>query len=52
MFSGFGAETQGATFTQVGSTDQWQIHSSLDAHNEIITLANHTAPNAGDFAFV
>ena len=33
-------------------TDQWQIHSGLDDHNEIITLANHAAPHAGDFLFV
>ena len=30
VFSGFGTEAQGATFTQIGSTDQWQIHSGLD----------------------
>ena len=35
VFSGFGTEAQGATFSQIGTTDQWQIHSSLDAHNEI-----------------
>ena len=52
VFSGFGTEAQGATFTQIGTTDQWQIHSGIDAHNEIITLANHAALHAGDFAFV
>ena len=52
VFSGFGTEAQGATFTQIGTTDQWQIHSSIDAHNEVITLANHAAPHAGDFVFV
>ena len=51
VFSGFGTEAQGATFTQIG-TDQWQIHSGLDLHNETITLSNHAAPHAGDFAFV
>ena len=35
VFSGFGTEAQGATFSQIGTTDQWQIHSGLDAHNEI-----------------
>ena len=30
VFSGFGTEAQGATFTQIGTTDQWQIHSGLD----------------------
>ena len=53
VFSGFGTEAQGATFTQIGSTDQWQIHSGLDpTHNETITFSNHAAPNAGDFFFV
>ncbi len=52
MFSGFGTAAQGATFTQIGVTDQWQIHSGLDAHNETITLSNHAVPPAGDFFFV
>ena len=53
VFSGFGTEAQGATFTQIGSTDQWQIHSGLDpTHNETITFSNHAAPHAGDFFFV
>jgi hypothetical protein len=52
VFSGFGTEALGATFTQIGDTNQWQIHSSIDAHNEVITLANHAAVHAGDFAFV
>jgi hypothetical protein len=25
VFSGFGTEAQGATFSQIGNTDQWQI---------------------------
>ena len=52
VFSGFGTEAQGATFTQIGSTDQWQIHSGLDTHNETITFSNHAALHAGDFFFV
>ena len=52
VFSGFGTETQGATFSQIGTTDQWQLHSGLDAHNETITFSNHAAPNTGDFFFV
>ncbi len=52
VFSGFGTEAQGATFSQIGTTDQWQIHSGLDAHNETITLSNHAALQAGDFFFV
>ena len=50
MFSGFGTG-EGATFSQIGNTDQWQIHSGLDGHNETITLG--VAPlHAGDFVFV
>src|SRR5262245_34959963 len=52
IFSGFGTEEQGATISQIGSTDQWQIHSGLDAHIETITFSNHAALHSGDFAFV
>jgi hypothetical protein len=52
VFSGFGTEEQGATISQIGSTDQWQIHSGLDGHIETITLSNHATPHAGDFGFV
>ena len=52
VLSGFGTETQGATISQIGSTDQWQLHSGLDAHEETITFSNHAALHAGDFAFV
>ena len=52
VFSGFGTGAQVGTFTQIGTTDQWQIHSGLDGHNETITLSNHAAVHAGDFVFV
>jgi hypothetical protein len=52
VFSGFGTEAQGATFSQIGTTDQWRIHSGLDAHDETITFSNHAAVHAGDFVFV
>jgi Ca2+-binding RTX toxin-like protein len=52
LFSGFGTAAGGATFTQIGATNQWQIHSGLDAHNEIITLLNGASVNAADFAFI
>ncbi|MBR0739664.1 VCBS domain-containing protein [Bradyrhizobium liaoningense] len=52
LFSGFGTEAQGATIGQIGTTDQWEIHSGLDAHNETITLSNHAALRAGDWVFV
>jgi serralysin len=51
-FLGFGTAQQGATFTQIGATSQWQIHSGLDGHNEIITLKNDAAVHASDFVFV
>jgi Ca2+-binding RTX toxin-like protein len=37
-FVGFGTIAEGAAFTQVG-TNQWQIHSGLNGHNEVITFA-------------
>jgi Ca2+-binding RTX toxin-like protein len=52
VFFGFGTEQEGATFTQIGATNQWQIHSGLDGHNEIITLKNFAAVHASDFLFV
>jgi Ca2+-binding RTX toxin-like protein len=48
---GFGTAAQGATFTQVNAT-QWQIHSGLDGHNEVITLSNGAAVHGSDFFFV
>ena len=51
-FMGFGTAAQGATFTQIGATDQWQIHSGLDSHNESITLNNNPLVHASDFFFV
>src|SRR5262245_46779323 len=52
ILSGFGTEDQGSTISQIGSTDQWQIHSGLDGHIETITLSNHAVLHAGDFGFV
>ena len=52
LFLGFGTAEEGATFTQIGATNQWQIHSGLDGHNEIITLRNSAAVHASDFLFV
>ena len=50
-FIGFGTTAGEATFTQIGATNQWQIHSGLDAHNETITLSNNATVNASDFVF-
>jgi Ca2+-binding RTX toxin-like protein len=51
LFTGFGTAAGGATFTQVNAT-QWQIHSGLDGHNEIITLMNGATVDASDFGFI
>jgi hypothetical protein len=50
-FVGFGTAGDGATFTQIGATNQWTIHSGLDAHDEIITLANGASIDPNDFLF-
>ena len=50
-FVGFGTTAQGAALTQLNAT-QWQIHSGIDGHNEIITLANGALIHASDFFFV
>ena len=50
-FVGFGTAGDGATFTQIGATNQWTIHSGLDAHDEIITLANGAPVHPTDFLF-
>ena len=44
--------TGGATFTQIGASNQWQIHSGLDAHNEIITLLGGATVHLTDYLFV
>ena len=51
QFIGFGTAAEGATFTQIGASNQWQIHSGLDAHNETITLSNGATVHASDFLF-
>ncbi len=40
-----------ATFTQIGATNQWTIHSGLDAHDEIITFMNGAPVHPTDFLF-
>jgi hypothetical protein len=51
VFVGFGTAAQGATFTPLNAT-QWQIHSGLDGHNEIITLGNSAVVDTSDVVFV
>jgi Ca2+-binding RTX toxin-like protein len=52
VFVGFGTTAQGATFAQMGMSNQWQVHSGLDAHNEIITFSNGAAIDASDLLFI
>jgi len=52
QFNGFGTTAQGATFTQVGMTNQWLIHSGLGGPDEIITLSNGAPIDPSDFAFM
>jgi Ca2+-binding RTX toxin-like protein len=52
QFAGFGTAAQGATFTQIGASNQWQIHSGLDGHNEIVTFSNAAVIDPSDFLFV
>jgi Ca2+-binding RTX toxin-like protein len=52
QFSGFGTAAQGATFTEIGSSNQWQIHSGLDGHNEIITFSNNAHLLQSDYSFL
>ena len=52
QFTGFGTTAQGATFTRIGMTNQWQVHSGLDAHNEIITFSNGAPIDPSDVVFV
>jgi Ca2+-binding RTX toxin-like protein len=52
QFVGFGTAAQGASFTQIGASNQWQIHSGLDGHNEIVTFSNAAVIHPSDFLFV
>jgi Ca2+-binding RTX toxin-like protein len=42
----------GATFTQIGATNQWVIAYNAGADTEIITFSNAAAVDPTDFAFV
>jgi hypothetical protein len=48
-FSGYGA---GATFTQVGATNQWVITYNGGASTETIRFSNNAAIDASDYIFV
>ncbi|MGT2504177.1 VCBS domain-containing protein [Bradyrhizobium guangxiense] len=49
-FHGFGLAADGATLTQIGSSNQWLVHSGLDAHEETITI--NGGVHATDFHFL
>jgi Ca2+-binding RTX toxin-like protein len=48
-FHGFGLAADGATLTFL-SGNQWQVHSGLDAHNEIITI--NGSVHVSDYQFL
>ena len=50
-FVGFGTAAEGATFTQIGATNQWLIHSGLGGPDETITLLNGAAVDPSDVFF-
>jgi Ca2+-binding RTX toxin-like protein len=50
-FVGFGTAVEGATFTQIGATNQWLIHSGLGGPDETITLLNGAAVDPSDVFF-
>jgi hypothetical protein len=51
QFVGFGTTAQGATFTQIGATNQWQIHSGLGGPDEIITFLSGATIHSTDYLF-
>ncbi len=52
QFVGYGTAVQGATFTQIGVTNQWLIHSGLGAPDETITFMNGASVHATDYIFM
>jgi hypothetical protein len=50
-FIGLGTTLQGATFTEIGATNQWVVHSGLGHPDETITLLNGASVDATDLLF-
>ena len=50
-FAGFGTAAQGATFSQIGASNQWLIHSGIGGADETITLLNGASVDASDVLF-
>jgi Ca2+-binding RTX toxin-like protein len=51
-FVGYGTAAQGATFTRIGTTNQWQINSADGLVHDIITLSNNASVHASDYVFM
>jgi len=51
QFVGYGTTLQGATFTQIVASNQWQIHSGLGGPDEIITFLNGASIDPTDVLF-
>jgi hypothetical protein len=51
-FVGYGTAAQGATFTRIGTTNQWQINSADGLVHDIIMLSNNASVHASDYVFV
>jgi Ca2+-binding RTX toxin-like protein/glucose/arabinose dehydrogenase len=51
-FVGFGTAAQGASFTQIGTSNQWLIHSGVGGPDETITLLNGASVDPNDVLFV
>src|SRR5262245_42604621 len=51
QFVGYGTILQGATFTQIVASNQWQIHSGLGGPDEIITFLNGASIDPTDVLF-
>jgi Ca2+-binding RTX toxin-like protein len=51
-FVGYGTAAEGATLTQIGTTNQWQINSADGLIHDIITLSNNASVHASDYVFM
>ena len=51
-FIGYGTAALGATFTQVGASNDWQIHSGIASLTETIHLTNGASVHPSDVTFL
>ena len=47
-----GTAAQGATFTEIGNTAQWQVHNGLNNTNETLTMTGNPTVKPSDYAFM